>query len=196
MSGAPQAVICAICGRSLLVGEGTTRFSPDGLEYVDVCPLCREKAIEAGWYREGGSSLPVHPVEQRRGVFARLLRAPPPASQPIAKPILNRLSPDDQVIVEAAGLFNSSSHRRTIEGLTRSLGTPRAAISPADGREAVVIVYWDISWYRYRVIPGEAEPVQMLERGFDATELGIDTIEWNADVDAAGRLIPNVVPNA
>ena len=194
MSGAPQAVTCAICGRSLLVGEDTTRFSPDGLEYADVCPLCREEAVEAGWYREGGSSLPVRSVEPRRGVFARLFRAPPPPSQPIAKPILNRLSPDDQVIVEAAGLFNSSTHRRTIEGLTRSLGTPRAAISPAAGHEAVVIVYWDISWYRYSVVPGEAEPVQMLERGFDATELGVEGIEWNADVDAAGRLIPNVVP--
>lgn len=176
------------------MGEDSTRFSPDGLEYVDVCPLCREQAMEAGWYREGGSSLPVRPVESRRGFFARLFRGPPPAPQPIAKPILDRLSPDDQVVVEAAALFNSSTHRRTIEGLTRSLGTPRAAIAPAEGREAVVIVYWDISWYRYSVIPGEAEPVQMLDRGFDATELGIETIEWNTDVDAAGRLIPNVVP--
>jgi hypothetical protein len=194
MSGAPQVMTCAICGRSLLVGEDSTRFSPDGIEYVDVCPLCREQAMEAGWYREGGSSLPVRPVVPHRGVFARLFRASPPAVQPIAQPILNRLSPDDQVVVEAAGLFNSSSHRRTIEGLTRSLGTPRAAIAVAEGREAVITVFWDISWYRYRVTPGEAEPVQMLERGFDATELAIDTIEWNADVDAAGRLIPNVVP--
>jgi hypothetical protein len=194
MSGAPQAVTCAICGRSLLVGEDSTRFSPDGLEYVDVCPLCRDQAMEAGWYREGGSSLPVRPATPHRGVFSRLFRGAPPASEPIAKPILDRLSPDDQVVVEAAGLFNNSSHRRTIEGLTRSLGTPKAAIAPGEGREAVVIVYWDISWYRYLVIPGEAEPVQMIERGFDATALGIDTIEWNADVDAAGRLIPNVVP--
>ena len=191
-AGAAQpAVTCAICGRSLLVGEDTTRFSPDGLGTSTSAPFAASRRSRRGGTakaapasRPSGRSTP--------GLLCAAPSGSPPAAQPIAKPMLNRLSPDDQVIVEAAALFNSSSHRRTIEGLTRSLGTPRAAISPA-GREAVVIVYWDISWYRYSVIPGEAEPVQMLERGFDATELGIDTI-WNADVDAAGRLIPNVVP--
>src|SRR5687767_8497593 len=49
---------CAICERSLLMGEHAIRFSPDGGEYVDVCPLCAEIALEHGWVREGSPSVP------------------------------------------------------------------------------------------------------------------------------------------
>ena len=36
---------CAICERTLLMGERATRYSPNGGEhYVDVCPLCQELA--------------------------------------------------------------------------------------------------------------------------------------------------------
>ena len=31
--------VCAVCERTLLMGEHTLRFSPDGEEFVDVCPL-------------------------------------------------------------------------------------------------------------------------------------------------------------
>jgi hypothetical protein len=193
MTGAAPATTCAICGRTLLVGEDSTRFSPDGIEYVDVCPLCRGQAVEAGWYREGGATLPVPPAAPRRGFFGRLFGAPQPPPPAVAQPILNRLSPDEQAIVEAVALFNGSSHRRTIEGLMRSLGTPRAAIGPTEDGETEILVVWDISWYRYRVTSESADPVQMTERGFDASEIAPD-IEWNADVDAAGRLVPRVAP--
>ncbi|HEU0304032.1 MAG TPA: hypothetical protein VFR32_05580 [Gaiellaceae bacterium] len=193
MPGAAPAVTCAICGRTLLVGEDATRFSPDGLEYVDVCPLCREQAMEAGWYREGDTSLSVPAAAPRRGFFSRLLGAPQPPSTAVAQPILSRLSPDQQAIVEAVALFNGSPHRRTIEGLMRSLGTPRAAVAPAGAGETEIVVCWDISWYRYRVDAEATDPVQMVERGFDASEVRADT-EWNADVDSAGRLVPRIAP--
>lgn len=194
MAGASPAVTCAICGRTLLVGEGSTRFSPDGLEYVDVCPLCRERAMEAGWYREGDTSLTVPAAPPRRGLFSRVFGAPQPPPSRVAQPILNRLSPDQQAIVEAVALFNGSSHRRTIEGLMRSLGTPRASVVPIETGETEIVVCWDISWYRYRVdTGGGADPVQMVERGFDAAELGA-AADWNADVDGAGRLVPRVAP--
>ena len=48
---------CAICERSLLLGERSVRFTPDGRDYVDVCPLCQENALEHGWIREGTPSL-------------------------------------------------------------------------------------------------------------------------------------------
>jgi hypothetical protein len=183
-----------VCGRTLLVGEDSTRFSPDGLEYLDVCPLCRERAMEAGWYREGDTSLPVRAAAPRRGFFSRLFGAPQEPQQTVAQPILNRLSPDQQAIVEAVALFNGSSHRRTIEGLMRSLGAPRAAVGPTDGGQTEIVVCWDISWYRYRVDGDAPDPVQMVERGFDASELGAQATEWNADVDSAGRLVPRVAP--
>ena len=31
---------CAICERTLLVGERALRYAPDGGDFVDVCPLC------------------------------------------------------------------------------------------------------------------------------------------------------------
>ena len=138
--GAAAAVNCAICGRTLLVGEDTTRFSPDGIEYLDVCPLCRGHAMEAGWYREGDTSLPVMAAAPRRGFFARLMGAPQASPPPVAQPILSRLSPDEQAIVEAVALFNGSPHRRTIEGLMRSLGTPRAAVDPTETGDTGIVV--------------------------------------------------------
>ena len=41
---------CAICERTLLMGERAVRYSPDGDgEFVDVCPLCQEIALDHGW---------------------------------------------------------------------------------------------------------------------------------------------------
>lgn len=192
--GAPQAVTCAICGRSLLVGEEPSRFSPDGLEFVDVCPLCRERAIEVGWYQEGGASLPVRSVEPRRGFFGRLLKGPEPPAGAVAAPILNRLSAEERAVVRAASLFNGSTHRRTIEGLIRSLGVPRAAIAPADVDRAVITIYWEISWYRFGVDPDAGDPVKLVDRGFDLEELDVEETVWPAQVDPAGRLVPEITP--
>jgi hypothetical protein len=192
--GAARAVTCAICGRTLLVGEDTMRFSPDGIEYLDVCPLCRGHAMEAGWYREGDTSLPVLAAQPRKGFFARLFGAPQASPPAVAQPILSRLSPEQQSIVEAVALFNGSPHRRTVEGLMRSLGTPRAAVGPTESGDTAIVVAWEISWYRYRVSPDASDPVQMVERGFDAAELTPDDVDWNAEVDAAGRLVPRVAP--
>ena len=36
---------CAICERTLLMGEHTLRYSPDGHEFVDVCPLCSVRPV-------------------------------------------------------------------------------------------------------------------------------------------------------
>src|SRR6188472_4813466 len=58
---------CAVCERTLLMGERTTRFSPNGGgDYVDVCPLCAEAAVEYGWLREGAPTSPTVPTERRR----------------------------------------------------------------------------------------------------------------------------------
>ena len=60
---------CAICERTLLMGEHALRFAPDGRrEYVDVCPLCQDVALEYGWVREGSPlSVTVPEAPPRRG---------------------------------------------------------------------------------------------------------------------------------
>jgi hypothetical protein len=124
-----------------------------------------------------------------------MFRAPsPPGAEIVSQPILSRLSPEDQVVVQAAALFNGSSHRRTVEGLIRSLGTPRASIRPMEDGTVVVTICWDISWYQYLVDPEHDQPVHLVERGFDLADLEVAQSEWNAEVDMAGRLVPAVAP--
>src|SRR4051794_41960437 len=68
---------CAICERSLLMGERAVRFAPDeGAELVDVCPLCQELAVEAGWIREGAPTTPTVDGGRRRRGQRQLRRAP------------------------------------------------------------------------------------------------------------------------
>jgi hypothetical protein len=193
--GARPAVICAICGRTVLVGERTFRFTPDGREFVDVCPLCKDEALAHGWASEGGPGLPVQPGDrQQRGLIARLLGRRPPPIEPMPEPILRRLSRGEQAIVEAASLFNLSPHRRTVEGLTRSLGWPAVSIVPLSGTnpEIVITVCWEISWYQYRIVLGSSS-VRLAQRGLEPDDLDSSFREWNAELNEAGLVVPKLL---
>lgn len=193
---------CAICERTLLMGERAIRFSPNGgADYVDVCPLCAETAVESGWIREGAPTTPtVAPERRRRGAGAGLLATllgtkKRPVEPTIAsEPILRRLSEQELAIVEAADLFNASQYRRTVGGIAKSLGSPRASIQRLSGvnAETVVTVAWEISWYQYRVSPDSDNPVRLEERGHDPVELEGSFTDWNAQVEDDGRLVPDI----
>jgi hypothetical protein len=189
---------CAICERSLLMGEHAIRFSPDGGEYVDVCPLCADIAVEHGWLREGSPSSPTVPYESRRrkGRWAALLGGGrrPTEAPVVDEPILRRLSEPELAVGEAADLFNSSAHRRTVAGVAKSLGPPKASIVPLSGvsGEMVVTVAWEISWYQYRVSPDAAQPLRLAERGHDLSELEESYQDWNAHLADDGRLMPDI----
>ena len=196
----PQAVtavgICAICERTLLVGERTVRYSPDGRHYVDVCPLCQETAVEYGWIKEGSPTTPVVSERRRRRQWlGGLFETKKPVVEPVVEePILRRLSQRELAMVEAADLFNESDFRRTIAGIAKSLGEPKASIVPLSGTssEVVLTVAWDISWYQYRVSPESAQPVRLAERGHDPGELETPFVDWNARFDDGGRLVPQI----
>ena len=191
---------CAVCERTLLMGERTTRFSPNGGgDYVDVCPLCAETAVEYGWLREGAPTSPTVPTERRRrggGLLASLLGTrPKTVEETIAsEPILRRLSDQEQAMVEAADVFNASQYRRTIGGIGKSLGQPRISIVVLSGvnAEVVVTVAWDISWYQYRISPDSDNPVRLEGRGHDPSELEVSATDWNAQMDDAGRIVPDI----
>jgi hypothetical protein len=188
---------CAICERSLLLGERTLRYAPPGGDFVDVCPLCQETAAEYGWLKEGSPTIPTLPTDRRRrGLLAGFfeLRRRPPEAPVASEPILRRLSEPELAMVEAAELFNASDFRRTVGGIAKSLGEPRASIVPLSGinTEVVVTVCWDISWYQYRVLFDSAQPVRLAERGHDPDELERTFIEWNAHVEDDGRLVPEI----
>jgi hypothetical protein len=192
-----QARACAICERTLLMGERATRFAPDaGDEFVDVCPLCVDIALEHGWIKEGSPTSPsMVPERRRRRGLGSLLGGRPRGEEPVvSEPILRRLSDDEIAVVEAADVFNGSQYRRTVEGIAKSLGEPRVSIVPFSGvnQELVITVAWDISWYQYRVSFESAQPVRLEQRGHDPDELETSFVEWNAHLDETGRVIPNI----
>jgi hypothetical protein len=195
VAGAQPPIVCALCGRSLLVGEQPFRFSPDGRAYVDVCPLCKDQALELGWMSEGGPTLPVRQAEHRRGLFSRFRHRSQPATDPtVAPPDLRRLTSEERAIVQAADMFNASPHRRTIEGLTRSLGWPQVSIAPLSGvnSEVVITVCWEISWYQYRVSVDSSQPVRLAQRGHDPDDLEAAFRSWNAQLNDAGLIVPEL----
>jgi hypothetical protein len=189
---------CGVCERTLLMGERTMRFSPDGgREYVDVCPLCRETALEYGWLKEGAPVSATMPVDRRRGRLSlgSLLGTRRPTEVSVAsEPLLQRLTPDEHAIVEAADLFNASQFRRTIASIGKSLGAPSVAVTRLSGinGEIVITVAWEISWYQYRVTPELGQPVRLAERGHEIAELDGMFTDWNARITEDGRVVPDV----
>jgi len=196
----PQAVnavrTCAICERTLLVGERSVRYSPDGDSYVDVCPLCQETALDYGWIKEGSPTTPVVADRRRRSWFTSFFGdTRKPAVEPVAdEPILRRLSEPELAMVEAADLFNESNFRRTIAGIAKSLGEPKASIIPLSGTssEVVLTVVWDISWYQYRISPDAGQPVRLAERGHEPRQLETMFTAWNAKLTGDGRIAPDI----
>jgi hypothetical protein len=194
----PTTRVCAVCERTLLTGERALRFAPNGEDFVDVCPLCADIALEHGWIKEGSPTTPTVPNQRRkrrRGLASLFdpLRQPP--DEPVlAEPILRRLSAREQQLVEAADIFNASDYRRTVGGIAKSLGKPRASIVPLSGvsGELIVSVAWDISWYQYRVSPESAQPVRLAERGHELADLDATYQRWNAKVEDDGRVVPDI----
>jgi hypothetical protein len=190
---------CAICERTLLLGERSVRFAPEeGAELVHVCPLCQETAIEHGWIKEGTPTQPtIAGVRRRRrrglGDFLGLSRSNGETIAP-PEPILRRLSNDEVAVLEAADLFNASTYRRTVGGIAKSLGAARASIVPLSGvsGELAVTVAWDLSWYQYRVTPDSAQPVRLERRGHELEELEESFKGWNTRVEDEGRLVPDI----
>jgi hypothetical protein len=193
------AKTCAVCERSLLMGEHTSRFSPDGREYVDVCVLCHDAALGHGWTREGLPLVPGLDIGVRRRkprpLWQALLGGRDQQPAPVVtEPALRRLSNAALQLAEAADLFNQSQFRRTITSVSRSLGPPNVSVAALSGvsGETVLTFAWDITWYQYRVSPESAQPVRVAERGTDPAEIEAMFTDWNAALDDDGRVVPDV----
>ncbi len=133
---------------------------------------------------------PERPVEE----------APAPRERPREKPQdprhVRAVPTTAEVKVDRAlELFNSSEHQHTVAGLVRSLGSPWATALPdPDAPSTVtVLIAWELSWYRYRVDLGDAaEPVALQEKGDEMNAIDEALREWNAALDADGRLVIGV----
>ncbi len=190
---------CAICHRTLLMGERAVRFTQGGGDdWVDVCALCTTTADDHGWVKEGSPTTPIVAETRRRRRFGGLgslldsRRAEPESHIP--EPMYRRLSSEEQAMVEAADLFNESAYRRTIAGIAKSLGNARVSLLSLSGvnPEVVVTVAWDISWYQYRVSPESPQHVRLAERGYELDDLDPRFMHWNGHLDGDGRVTPDI----
>jgi hypothetical protein len=120
-------------------------------------------------------------------------RSPRPPRNRVREPRHVRAVPssDDQKIVSAAELFNASEHRRTVSGVSRSLGAPGVSIAPAGSRPSLVqiVVSWELCWYRYEVdLSDEVPTVRVDGQGYELGELSEQERVRNAAADETGLL--------
>jgi hypothetical protein len=146
---------------------------------------------EAMWGTENGAE----PAEYEEPQAPHAPAPPPPRPRSRPKdPRHVRAVPTtaEGKVDRALDLFNGSDHQRTIAGLARTLGTPFVSVLPdADQPSQVsLVVAWELSWYRYRVDLGDEEdPVMMLEKGDEIDQIEDALREWNATLDASGRVL-------
>lgn len=86
----------------------------------------------------------------------------------------------------ALAAFNQSPHARTLAGLYRTLGEPRASVAPrsATDREVILTIAWEIVWYQFRVMPDGIEQ----QRGQYLSELQPRWQRWNCVVAPDGTV--------
>ncbi len=96
-----------------------------------------------------------------------------------------------QKIASAIELFNNSEHRRTVAGVSRSLGAPIVSIHPNQEHSSRVdiVAAWELCWYRYEVDLSDDVPlVREAGRGYELDELSPHEREPNAAYDEHGAL--------
>jgi hypothetical protein len=108
-----------------------------------------------------------------------------------------RESVPNSLFERAADRFNASEAGKTVVGLTRTLGAPRASVGALAGAPEVVrvTVAWDLTWYQWGVDLGdEARPVFELAAGRELHEVDAAARQWNAMVSGDGRLAVTAKP--
>ncbi len=184
---------CAVCGRTLLLGERMVAYErPEG-DDARVCELCLDQADALGWIREGSLSVPLQLQSARHAKRSGGLRGFLGGSQRrpgVPEPFTPEALPADPRDAVAAGLelFNESYHPRTVMGIARTLGDPRVSVVQRSPREVVVTVAWDLSWYQFRVDMLGPQPVTLQHRGEDVGEIDSRFRDWNAQAEPDGTL--------
>lgn len=163
-------------------------FNQHGEGPFDVCELCAPHA-----HRYGLRPRPSTPEELTRGRSAnagrirRIISKPRNRRRTVVAADLRATPVGAAAIPVALASFNDTQHARTLAGLSRTLGTPRASVvprSPTD-REVVLTVAWDIVWYQFQIKPdGTIEPT----KGMHLDELPVRWQQWNCDVKPNGRI--------
>jgi hypothetical protein len=110
--------------------------------------------------------------------------------EPDERPRRSTAGPD---VNEAVTAFNASENRRTVAGLSRSLGRPQAtvlAVRTASGHPgARLTVAWELAWYQWEIGPGERGPeVRQIAKGETIDQLRAADRNWNLELTDDGLL--------
>jgi hypothetical protein len=153
----------------------------------DAAALAEQEAM----YGEGGGVEPSeHPDPDESSV--RPQRSRPPSRPKDPRHVRAVPTTAEVKVDRALDLFNGSDHQRTIAGLARTLGPAWVSAQPDPAQPSAVslLVAWELSWYRYRVDLGdEADPVMMLDKGEELEQIDESQRDWNAALDADGRVV-------
>lgn len=108
------------------------------------------------------------------------------AAAPLDPAALGAVPVGAAAIPIAVATFNQSPHARTLAGLFRTLGAPRASIQPRSStdREVIITVAWEIVWYQFRVMPDGIEQ----QSGQYLSELALRWQRWNGTVGSDGTV--------
>lgn len=102
------------------------------------------------------------------------------------------MSGDELEVARAVELFNAGEQPRRVAGVSRSLGAPTVTVRPLmdSGGKVVIVVAWELCWYRYEVDLDDAlAGPQLLDRGMELDELPAEDRLANAAADERGELV-------
>jgi hypothetical protein len=166
--GAPSA------HESELAHEGAPPVAPPPAAYEE--PLPEEPGEEGA-----------RPRERRR-----LRRGEPAPEPPRSQRHVHAVPTNASLkLSRALEVFNGSGHPRTVAGVARSLGEPMVAAHPSgtEGSIVVIVVGWELCWYRYEVdLADEAAGVRVVAQGAELDELEPRERDANAEADDRGAL--------
>lgn len=198
-----QPLACAICGRTILLGEEPLRFVHEQRSRT-VCRLCVNDARGSGWVEDGRPSPPPITPLRSAGLLRRIFRRTTQiADVHLADPASTTrgVARAEDIATATARLigidaFNASPYRATVSGIAKSLGQPRVSVVAYGGRRPgiAVTIVWDLCWYRYLVEPGGAPVVRLDARGDSITELAPRWRDWNALTTDNGSIVLDIKP--
>jgi hypothetical protein len=172
--------------RSLL---GRFRKRRDDAPVEAEADLAEQEAIHA----EDGAEPGEHELQEAAAEADAQPAPARPRSRPRGPRHIRALpTTQDGKVERAFELFNGSEHQRTVAGLARTLGAASVAAVPDVDKPAsvTVVVAWELSWYRYMIDLGDDnDPVALVENGEEIDQIDQTLREWNATLDAEGRLV-------
>ena len=199
--------VCALC-RERAEEAGWVPAGSEAARAIGTAPKRRRGLALRERVREYSGRLRPAEHPEEAGGEAKAARPPrqAPARAPTSSP--RRAKPDgaakpkpaapvptvpntpERRVRRALDEFNRSDQARVVAGLIRSLGEPQAAVRDVSAKppRVDVIVAWELSWYRWEVGLNGDGHVREVAKGAEVSELEGDEPDWNARVDAEGRI--------